>query len=377
MDAEASPLPLADQYAAAVAAVEAAQAGKDCGPAALARALAALASVEAAAERAALFSANEDADDVATSSLKYLMLPLMRADLLSGAPAGAGGARQRATHVAAALGALRQGLLRTARLGILKGAAAQAAGLGGDDRDDDEEGEDDGEELGKRGARGASNSRALTTASAAAAAADPGARRLAKIERFKRSRALAAAVDQLRRQREAARGGGGNGGGADGDEAGGGGGGRGPTGGPGGWDEEDERRLWLLRVEGAALSALDTRDMLLQEAALLRHAVDDQERGEAEGLARRESGRGASTSGSGGGGGGPMNAARDARMRPGARRPGGSSGGGGSGSSGYVIEGDGQASRAAMMTRLSGIAEALTINDKARWQQQVRRGAWG
>ena len=40
-------------------------------------------------DRAAVFSSNEEADDVATEYLRYLLLPALRAELLGSAPAGA------------------------------------------------------------------------------------------------------------------------------------------------------------------------------------------------------------------------------------------------------------------------------------------------
>lgn len=57
----------------------------------LSAALALLLQAEAAVGAAAIFSANEDADDLATADLKYLLLPHYRAQLLAGAPPGAVG----------------------------------------------------------------------------------------------------------------------------------------------------------------------------------------------------------------------------------------------------------------------------------------------
>jgi hypothetical protein len=357
-------LPLSELYDEAARLADAA--GADRASAALERAVAALLRCEAAAERAALFSSNEDADDIPTSSLKFLLLPSMRAELLAWAPC-AGGPEQRARHVGAALAALREFLGHAAQYGILKGAAAEAAGLGAWGHGGRGVGggeEEDGEGRGNQGGGAV----ALRRSGASTSSMDPNARRQAKIERFKRSRALAAAAEQLRRQREEARRRGGGGA----DDAGGG---ETQTGGPGGWDEEDERRLWLMRIEAAALSGIDVRDSLLQEAQLLQHAIAAARQREAEDGPRSESGRGASTSSGGGGAAG-----RDARMRPGARRsaPGGGGGSGGSGgfaAGGGMAEGGDAASRAAMMTRLSGIAEALTLNGRERIHQQVERSA--
>jgi len=43
------------------------------------------------------------------------------------------------------------------------------------------------------------------------------------------------------------------------------------VGGPGAWDEEDERQLWLQRLELSLLDALSQLDLLGQEAELLAH----------------------------------------------------------------------------------------------------------
>ncbi|KAI8464901.1 MAG: TAP42-like protein [Monoraphidium minutum] len=338
-------LPLAELYGEAQGLAAAARAARTAPS--TAAALAALGRCEAAVERAALFSDNEDLDDLATSSLKYLLLPWARAELLSGAPC-AGGPEARARAVGGALAALREFLTRAAQYGALKGTAAVAAGVGGDG-DGDADGGGGGVVVPQR-AGGA----------AGGAGGDAGARRLAKIERFKRQRALAAAAEQLRKRREdaARRGGGGDSGG---DEGGGGGG-------AGGWDEEDERRLWLMQLEGSALEAIDMRDSLLQEVQLLRHAAVAAAAAPGGDGGRSESGRGASTSGGGGGG-----AERDARARPGARRP-GAAGGGGAMPGTFVIgaapEG-GAAAQAVMMSRLTGIVDSLSLNQRDSLRQQV------
>lgn len=46
----------------------------------------------------------------------------------------------------------------------------------------------------------------------------------------------------------------------------------GPPGGVTGWDEEDERLLWSMQLEAAALKALDARPVLDQELQLLQRA---------------------------------------------------------------------------------------------------------
>lgn len=334
-------VPLAEQYDEAVRLVEECNKGRSS--AAIERALSALSRCDLAVERAALFSSNEDADDISTASLKYLLIPSMRAELLSAAPCS-GGPEQRLQHVTAALSSISDFLTRAVQYGIVKGTAAAAAGVSSRD--------DEGEEA-------SAAVRRVPTA----AALDPGARRIAKIERFQRTRVLQAAAEQLRQQREEARRKGRAGAGADDAAEGAESSGAAQTGGPGGWDEEDERRLRMLQLEGAALSAIDTRDALLQESQLLAHAAAASAQQQPSATNRSDSGRGTSTScGTGAGG--------DARMWPGARRV----GAGGSGSGAGACAGGEAEARAAMMVRLSGIADKLTLNDRDRLRQQVGRG---
>ena len=47
----------------------------------------------------------------------------------------------------------------------------------------------------------------------------------------------------------------------------------GPPGGVTGWDEEDERLLWCMQIEAAALKSLDARPLLDQELQLLQRAA--------------------------------------------------------------------------------------------------------
>uniref|UniRef100_A0A383VIK6 TAP42-like protein n=1 Tax=Tetradesmus obliquus TaxID=3088 RepID=A0A383VIK6_TETOB len=185
-------------------------------------ALQVLSHCELLVQRAALFSSNEDADDLITSQLKYLLVPFLQAELHSSLPSRDPAARLR--HAQAASEGYCGYLQRCQQYGLLRGPLAQAYAA---------------EEAGSAG--------------------DPGTARVQRIERFKRSRALAGLLQQMRGRRRQA------------DEEGGTEGG--PPGGVGGWDEEDERRLMLLQLEAAAIKALDSRPTLRQEQQLLQHAV--------------------------------------------------------------------------------------------------------
>ncbi|KAF8069647.1 TAP46 [Scenedesmus sp. PABB004] len=256
-------MPLVAAFEAAWAAV-AGDGGSDGGGAVAALPL--LARCEDLVARAGLFSANEDADDLVTGQLRYLLVPFLRAEALHGAPPpgqrGAAGAAARAAQLSAASEAYAAFLQRAAQYGFLRGAARAAY---------------DAEESG--------------------APLDPGAARHGKIERFKRSRAVAGLIASMRRARARRRRRGARPpqqppqppppGGAQracaaarrraqaGTEGG-------PPGGVGGWDEEDERLLWTLEIEAAAIKALEARPLLAQELALLRHALQQQPSGEQE-----------------------------------------------------------------------------------------------
>ncbi len=106
----------------------------------------------------------------------------------------------------------------------------------------------------------------------------------------------------------------------------------GPVGGAGAWDEEDERQLWLLKLEHAALDALATRELLQQEQQLLAFAAQ----------------RGAQR-----GGPGEMGAPAS--------------------TSGRAEE----AARVAMREKLFGIAGALGGADRERMKQEVSCGVSG
>ncbi|KAG2453979.1 hypothetical protein HYH02_001025 [Chlamydomonas schloesseri] len=244
-------------------------------------ALTLLARTQSAVESAGIFSANEDADDLATADVKFLLVPFYIGSLLSAAPVtpGASGsaAVARLSAVQRALPALGTFLHRCEQydmLGVLGRNAMDAASSG--------------------------------------AAPDPAAKRTFKVEKFKREKALGAALAGLEARRaaaaaqeredEAAAAGAAPGitrGGVDGvavagaaaaaaaAAAGGGAGagagsaivaaasrGAGAGGGSGGaLDEEDERQLWKWRVELCVLRALDMQASLKQEDEMLQHVT--------------------------------------------------------------------------------------------------------
>ncbi|KAF6260479.1 TAP42-like protein [Scenedesmus sp. NREL 46B-D3] len=179
-------------------------------------------------QRAALFSSNEDADDLITSHMKYLLVPFLQAELHSSLPVRDPAARLQ--HVLAASEGYCAYLQRCQQYRLLRGPLAEAYG-----------------------------------AEEAGSSADPGTVRIQRIERFKRSRAVAGLLQQMKGRRKQAD-----------EEAGTEGG---PPGGVGGWDEEDERRLVLLQMEAAAIKALDSSPTLKQEQQLLQHAVKQQQSG--------------------------------------------------------------------------------------------------
>jgi len=265
-----------------------------------AAALAAIAAAHRMADAAHLFSRNEDADDVPTSSLRFLLLPALRGLVLanarmppppppsssssSAAAANPMAARQR--QVAVAEAALTEFLSRVDLYGMFgSGPVAQ------DYRRD--------EEAAAHAQRAGSGSGAGPSAASSAAAAPPGggggggggvlpgppggdlaAARNAKMARFRRGRELerhAASLGAARRSAmaSAASGGGGAGGGRgpQGGRQGEDGGPRAGGAGAGMWDEDDERGYWAARVEQAALEALEQRASLRQERALLDHAL--------------------------------------------------------------------------------------------------------
>ncbi|GIL42404.1 hypothetical protein Vafri_382 [Volvox africanus] len=214
-------------------------------------------------ESLGVFSSNEDRDDLATADIKYILVPFYLGSLLSAAPVRIDGdmnaSATRLVAVNRAAAALGTFLQRCEQYDLL----------------------------------GALGLTAYVAAAAGAGAMDPAAKRTYKVEKFKREKALNAALGALEARRlaaaaqeredEACRGGlrtssATTSGSADASTiaslgagsaaAEGGGGGGGGTGGVcGALDEEDERRLWVWRVELAVLQALDLQGSIRQEVS--------------------------------------------------------------------------------------------------------------
>ncbi|KAG1663370.1 hypothetical protein FOA52_007107 [Chlamydomonas sp. UWO 241] len=175
-----------------------------------------------------VFSANEEGDDIATSSLRLLLVPFVEAELLASSPAP-DGPHMRYRQVVAAQEAYSHFLHRLAQYSLMGDLAGrQYAGE-----------EDVGESAG---------------------ASNPGDRRTAKIERFKEEKQLQAALADIERRRAA----GTCDADADGEEAS-------SLGGPqGGLDEEDEREAWALRLRSCALRAIESRGSVREEGKMLQ-----------------------------------------------------------------------------------------------------------
>jgi immunoglobulin-binding protein 1 len=289
-----------------------------------AAALAAIAAAQRAADAAHLFSRNEDADDIATSSLRFLLLPALRGLVLANArmpplpplqPGSSGSGNNnppsnnpmamRQRQVAAAEASLSDFLARVDQYGML--GSEQLAR----DYRRDEEAAAHAQRLGSGRDAAASSSSASSSSSALSRnpippapipgvlpgppGGDLAAARTAKMERYRRARELERRVEGLAAARRAAMAAGGNAGGggnkrrqqqqqqqqqqaesaaAEGED----GEPRGAAGaGAGTWDEQDERRYWAARLEQAGLEALDQRASLRQERLLLEHAASQQQ----------------------------------------------------------------------------------------------------
>lgn len=111
-------------------------------------------------EQGALFSRNEEQEDLSTASMRYLLVTFLKAELLNTMPQQS--MAQRLQQVQAAKAGYCQFLQRCGQYGLL-GAACQAAY--------------DAQEAGQ--------------------AVDPGTARSQKVERFKRSKAVAGLIQQL------------------------------------------------------------------------------------------------------------------------------------------------------------------------------------
>ncbi|KAL4448055.1 hypothetical protein ABPG75_005274 [Micractinium tetrahymenae] len=215
-----------------------------------AEAAACLRAAAAAADALALFSANEDRDDLATADIKYLLIPFYQAEVATHTHAEDPAVRLAALEAAGEH--YRAFLHRCRQYDLLSPpAAALAEGVL-------ERGE---------GSSSGSGSRQL----------DPAALRQSKIEKFKRQKAIKTRIQELeqRQQRLAATAGGGGGGEVEAEAEGASGfaGFGGAGAGTADDAEEVERELWLLQADMAALQAAERCSTLQQEVDILRHAA--------------------------------------------------------------------------------------------------------
>lgn len=172
-------------------------------------------------DRLALFSTNEDKDDIPTSDMKYLLTPFYLGELSSGINAP-GSPDVRRGAVTEAVAAYSTFIASCDRYGLLGECAAAVHG-----------------EL--------------------EGGMDPQTARAAKIARFKREKALKLQLEEIHKRRmtqlrasaltE-----------EEGDEV-------------AGVDEEDERTAWGLQIELAVQRALDCQKYLKDELQILQHAV--------------------------------------------------------------------------------------------------------
>lgn len=188
-----------------------------------ARCLQVLTTCERASDGAGLFSSNEEKDDIATGDLKYLLVSFYVAEYHANAPST--GPAQRLASVNAALSGYQNFLERCQHYGLLGDLGARIHEY---------------QEQGRL--------------------SDPNIKRLVKIDKFKRSKELNLKVEELEEnKRQAAE--------QDAQETG-------PLGGARGTDEEDERKLWFLKIELAVLQSLEQTNLLKDEVAILQHSLN-------------------------------------------------------------------------------------------------------
>ncbi|GAB4823929.1 hypothetical protein N2152v2_010975 [Parachlorella kessleri] len=196
-------------------------------------------------EAAGLFSPNEDKDDLATADLRYLLVPYYLGELLSQADPGDPGAKR------SVLGSAQQQymayLQRVRQYDLLgREASALLAQL---------------EEV----AGSSSSSSRASGVSNGNWRPDPAELRQNKIMKFKREKQIKARLEALNRRQGEQGTAAGAAAAADGDGA------AGP--GVGFSDEVEEREVWLLQLDLAALQAAEKVGILRQEMELLAHAA--------------------------------------------------------------------------------------------------------
>lgn len=172
-------------------------------------------------DKHALFSRNEELDDVATSYLKYLLVPFFLAEVLATSPERAPAARSQ--ELRSAISAYREFLGKCECYNLLSGLPGADGIAQGDE-----------------------------------SRLDPHTRRTLKIERFKQEKSVSSRIKQLESDQERA---------ARCEQEGE------VSRGQDQFDEEQERELWVLRIKHAALRSLGQKDLIQDEVQLVDHAL--------------------------------------------------------------------------------------------------------
>ncbi|PRW58850.1 TOR signaling pathway regulator [Chlorella sorokiniana] len=188
----------------------------------------------AAVDALALFSTNEDRDDLATADIKYLLIPFYQAEVASYTHAA--DPRVRLAALSSAVQHYRAFLHRCRQYGLLSPPAEALAEVALQQA-----------ESGDGGSSSSSGGRVV----------DATTLRQNKIEKFKREKAIKARIEALEQQE----GGGGGSAAGEGDED------------ERGDGEEAQRELWLLQADLAALQAAERLGSVQQEVAILRLAA--------------------------------------------------------------------------------------------------------
>ncbi|GAX84630.1 hypothetical protein CEUSTIGMA_g12051.t1 [Chlamydomonas eustigma] len=181
----------------------------------------------------AIFSKNEDdSDDITTPDLSLILVPFIRGELLSGCPAS--GPEQRLRMIQSGLSAYSRFLSRAHQYNLLGEVASRQF-------NQDQE------------------HRGMQIEAGPVAMSQMTDRRQLKIDRFKAEKAISAklAVIESRRKKFDQD--------DDSQEI--------TVLGGGELDEEEERQMWKLKIEYAALRTLEQRASCLEEVKLLQHAV--------------------------------------------------------------------------------------------------------
>ncbi|KAL4859751.1 PP2A regulatory subunit TAP46 [Chlorella vulgaris] len=195
-----------------------------------------------AADALALFSANEDLEDLATADIKYLLIPFYRAEVLSHTHGDDPSVRLAA--LSSASQHYRTFLHHCRQYGLLSPPAAALAAVAL-----------------RQGQGGSSSS--------SGPAMDAASMRQNKIEKFKREKFIKGRLEELE-QRQAT---------------------EGQGAGEGSGDEEEQREVWMLQADLAALQAAEGLSSMQQEVDILKHAASiPEEQRERQRQQRQQSG---------------------------------------------------------------------------------------